>query len=182
MVLREGGLTRPGAATNIPLACAMWSPDADKCYQLLSTSLNILMWGTHFSLYTLNVFISFFAYRTGNAYLMQLPCCASNRTRDTALHTPRNRFCKLFLELYVFIYKRKEILVSNKKLSFNVGTANVLYITVRYDNLFRPSFQVIIQSRYYKRVRGTIHRYTEHEIYICAAGGWHLTAYFVYLY
>jgi hypothetical protein len=33
-VLREEGHAKPGAATSIPLANTMWSPDADNCYQL----------------------------------------------------------------------------------------------------------------------------------------------------
>jgi hypothetical protein len=52
-LLCQGGHARPGAFTNIPLVCAMWPPDADNCYQLLSASLNIPMLETCFSLYTL---------------------------------------------------------------------------------------------------------------------------------
>jgi len=38
-VLREEGHARPGAATSIPLAKTMWSPDADNCYQLLAANV-----------------------------------------------------------------------------------------------------------------------------------------------
>jgi hypothetical protein len=38
-VLREEGHARPGAATSIPLANTMWSPDGDNCYQLLAVNV-----------------------------------------------------------------------------------------------------------------------------------------------
>jgi hypothetical protein len=38
-VLREEGHARLGAATSIPLANTMWSPDGDKCYQLLTVNV-----------------------------------------------------------------------------------------------------------------------------------------------
>ena len=122
-VLREEGHARPGAATSIPLAKTMWSPDADNCYQLLAVNvpeypnvgepkkkkrhkIHFKRLRTHiprlqqplprhsstpFSLHTL-VTLSFFAYRTGSAHLLQLQCCPCYRTTDTALHTSRNIF------------------------------------------------------------------------------------------
>jgi len=125
-VLREEGHARPGAAISIPLVNTMWSPDADNCYQLLAVNVPEYPCGgtqkkpkihfkrlrthtpspqqpfhthssTSFSLHTL-VTLSFFAYRTASAHLLQLHCCASYRMRDTALHTSRNSFFMSYLQ------------------------------------------------------------------------------------
>lgn len=124
--MRKGtpGLGRPPASLwRIQCGLQMLTT-ATNC--LLSTSLNIPMWGNKkkkrpkihfkrlrihvpslqpfprhssapFSLHTL-VTLSFFAYRSGSAHLLQLRCCTSYRTRDTTLHTSRNSFFIRYLQ------------------------------------------------------------------------------------
>lgn len=88
------------------------------------------------------VTLSFFAYRTGSAHLLQLRCCASYRTRDTALHTSRNSFFISYLQNLVssptnakkFLYRiRNSPLISTQ----------MMFCTEQYDKTtcFGPAYR-----------------------------------------